>query len=69
MRTFAKGHTLIIFPSTRTYQYAILTCKFVNTGRVGLTLPARTTLLVVLVDDVDFVGIKGFTDKNIGNEF
>ena len=34
-----------------------------------MTAATRATLLVVLVDDVEFIAIRGFTDKNIGNEF
>ena len=70
MRTFAKGHTFfIIFTDTRTYQHAISTCKFVNTGRVGLTLAGGSTLLVCLVDVFEVVVIRECTSKDIGDEF
>jgi hypothetical protein len=57
------------FTDTDTYQYAIFTYKFVNTSRVGLTLAARTTLLVVVVEDFEVIVINRFADKNIGDEF
>ncbi len=69
MRTFPKGHTFLIFTNTITHQYAILTCNFVKTGRLGLTLAARTALLVFLVEEVKVVVIKGCTNKDIGDEF
>jgi hypothetical protein len=64
-----RSHIRQAFKNTGTYQYSILTCKFVNTGRVGLTLTSRTTLLVLLVEDAEVVVIKGITDKDIGDEF
>ena len=59
----------MIFTDTRTYHYAIITCKFVNTSRVGLTLAAGTSLLVFLVKDIEIVPTNGFTDEDIGDEF
>ena len=59
----------MIFASTCTYRYAIMTCQLVNTGRVGLTLAARTSLLVLLVEDVEVVAIKWIANKDIGDEF
>ena len=38
-------------------------------GRVGPTLAARTSLLVLLFEDVEVVATKGFTNENIGDEF
>ena len=64
-----RSHLFLICTDTCTYQYAIITCKFVNTGRVGLTLAARTSLLVFLVEDVEVVVTKRFTNKDIGDEF
>jgi hypothetical protein len=64
-----RSRILQAFTNTGTYQYSILTRKFVNTGRVGLTLTSRTTLLVLLVEDAEVVGIKGLADKDIGDEF
>ena len=64
-----RSHLFIIATDTCTYCYAIITCKFVNTGRVGLTLAAGTSLLVLLVEDVEVVAIKGITNKDIGDEF
>lgn len=70
MRTFATGHShLLTFPNAGAYQYAVLTCKFVNTGRVGLTLAARSTLLIAVVEDLEVVPISGVANKDIGNEF
>ena len=63
-----KLHLFIISTDTCTHHYAIIACKFVNTGRVGLTLAARTSLLVFLVEDVEVVAAKGFTDKDVGDE-
>ena len=62
-------HTLEPFTNTATYQYTIFTCKFVNTGRVGLTLAARTSLLVGMVENFEVIAINGFADKDIGDEF
>ena len=64
-----RSHVLLIFTNTRTYQYAVLTRKFVNTRRVCLTFAAGTISLVVPVEDIEVVVIKGFTKKNIGDEF
>jgi len=62
-------HTLKPFTNTATYHYAIFTCKFVNTGRVGLTLVAKTALLVSVVEDFEVIAINRFADKDIGDEF
>ena len=51
-----------------TYQYAIVACKFVKVGRVGLPLFNRSTLLIGLAKDVVVVVIKGVADEDIGNE-
>ena len=59
----------ITLKNTGAHQYAVLTCKFVDMGRVGLTLAARTTLLVVVVEDFEVVIINIFTEKDICNEF
>ena len=64
-----RSYLFIISTDTSTYHYAIITCKFVDTGRVGLTLAAGTSLLVLLVEDVEVVAIKGITNKDIGDEF
>ena len=64
-----RSHLFVISTDTCTYHYAIITCKFVNTGRVGLTLAARPSLLVFLVEDVEVVATKGFPDKDVGDEF
>ena len=64
-----RSHFFIKFPDTRTYHHAVITCKFVNASRVGLTLAARTSLLVLLIEDVEVVSPKGFTDEDIGDEF
>ena len=63
-----KSHLFIISIAC-TYHYTIITCQFVNTGRVSLTLAARTSLLVLLIEDVEVVATKGVTDEDIGDEF
>ena len=70
MRTFAKGHTYLLnIHKCHTYHYTVLTCKFVNTGRVGLRLTARTTLLVTVVKDIEVITINVVADKDVGDEF
>jgi hypothetical protein len=64
-----ESRILQAFTNTGTYQYSILTCEFIHTGRVGLTLTSRTTLLVALVKDAEVVVIKWIADKDIGDEF
>ena len=64
-----RSHISVISTDICTYQYAIITCKFINTGRVGLTLAARTSLLVLLVEDIEVIVTKGFTSEDIGDEF
>ena len=64
-----RSHLFIILTDTCTYHYTIITCQFINTGRVGLTLAARTSLLVLLIEHVKVVSTKGFTDEDIGDEF
>jgi len=41
------------FTNNGAYRYTVPTCKFVNTGRVGLTLAARITLLVAVVEEFE----------------
>jgi hypothetical protein len=55
--------------NTSTYHEAIFACEFVKAGRVGLTLMARTMLLVAVIDDVKIVVIKIVAEKDIGDEF
>jgi hypothetical protein len=70
MRTFCKRSRILITPSTAdAYQYAVVTFKFVNAGRVGLTLAARATVLVAVVEEFEVIAINGFADKDIGDEF
>ena len=70
MRTFANDHVLQIAPPTAdAYQYTVLTCKFVNMGRVGLALAVGTTLFVGVVEDSQVIGINVFAEKDIGDEF
>ena len=54
---------------TSTYPYAVPTCEFIQTGRVGLALAVRTTLLVGTVEDIEVVAIDIFADKDIGDDF
>jgi hypothetical protein len=55
--------------NTGTYHKAICACKFVQAGRTGLTLMARTILLVSVVDDVKIIVINIVAEKDIGDEF
>ena len=56
------------------YRYTVLTCKFVGTGRVGLTVEAysidrKNPFLIVAVEDLEVVVIDIFAEKDIRNEF
>ena len=64
-----KVTVTITLKNTGAYRYAVLTCKFVDTGRVGLTLVARTPLLIAVVEDLEVVVIDIFAEKDIRNEF
>ena len=64
-----KSYALITLKNTGTHRYAVLTCKFVDMGRVGLTLAARTTLLIAVVEDSEVVIVNIFAEKDICNEF
>ena len=59
---------MITLKNTGDYRYAVLTCKFVGTGRDGLTLVARTPLLIFVVEDLEVVVIDIFAEKDIRNE-
>jgi len=54
--------------SASTYHYTVLACKFVNAGKVGLTLLLGTILLVFAVDD-RAVATNIVADEDIGEEF
>ena len=41
-----RSHVVLIFTNTRTYQYTVLTCKLVNTGRVCLTFATGAISLI-----------------------
>ena len=58
-----------MFKSTNTYHYAIVACKFVKAGRVGLPLFVRSTLLIGAAKDVEIVVIKVVACEDVGNEF
>jgi hypothetical protein len=64
-----KSSILITSLTADTYQYTVRTSKFVNAGRVGLTVAVRTTLLVAVVEDSEVVAINVLADKDIGDEF
>ena len=64
-----KVTVTITLKDTGAYQYAVLTCKFVDTGRVGLTLAARAPLLIAVVEDLEVIVIDIFAEKDIRNEF
>ena len=57
------------FKSPDTYHYAVLARKLVKSGRVGLALVVRTTLLVGMVENVEVVAIDVVASKDIGDEF
>ena len=54
--------------NTGTYHNAVLTRKFIETCRVGLTLTNSTTLLVCMFEDVEVVLINVIAYEDIGNE-
>ena len=58
-----------MFKIARTYHYAILACKFVKVGRVGLLLFISSNLFIGVAKDVEVVVSKAVTNENIGNEF
>ena len=68
MRTWDEVTHLSMFKSARTYHYAIVACKFVQMGRIGLPLIVRSTLLIGVAKDVEVVVIKAITGEDIGNE-
>ena len=51
------------------HHYAVLACNFVKSGRAGLALVVRTTLLVGIVENVEVVVINVVASKDIGDEF
>ena len=55
--------------NARAHRYAVVTPKFVQAGRVSLTLITRPTLLVVVVKDVEVVVINVIACKDIRYEF
>ena len=69
MRTWGEVIHLSMFKSARTYHDAIVACKFVKVGRVGLPLIVRSTLLIGVAKDVEVVVIKAVTGEDVGNEF
>ena len=57
------------FESTRTCHYSILARKFIQTGRVGLTVVVRATLFIGAIEDIEVEMINVIADKDIGDEF
>ena len=53
----------------RTYHYAIVACRFVKVGSVGLPLFVSSTLLIGVAKDVEVVVIKAVAGEDIGKEF
>ena len=64
-----KVTVTIALKNTGAYRYAVRTGKYVRTGRVGLTLVARTPLLITVVEDLEVVYIDNFAEKDSRNEF
>ena len=58
-----------MFKIARTYHYAIVACKFVKMGKVGLLLIVSSTLVIGVAKDVGVVVIKTVASEDIGNEF
>ena len=69
MRTLGRNYTYSLSQHVGTYHYAVVASDFVKAGRVGLSLAAGTTLLVVVVEDFKAVAINSVSDKDIGKEF
>jgi hypothetical protein len=67
MRTLQRGHRLTTFMDAGTYQCTAVALNVINACRVGLTLTARTALLVGAVKDFEVVAINSVADKDIGN--
>ena len=57
------------YASVGTYHYAIAARKFVEAGRVGLTLITGTILLITAVEDFKVVAINIVGDENVGEVF
>ena len=51
------------------YQYVAVAHQFINAGRVGLAMLHRTTLFIVVVEDVEVIVISTVTKKDVGDEF
>jgi hypothetical protein len=64
-----KSRGPIIVKNNGTHRVAALTCKFVEMGRVGLAMTARTTLLIAVVEDFEVVIINIFPEKDVCNKF
>jgi len=60
---------LTTFTNASTYHYIILALEFVQAGRVGPTLVARTTLLVGMIEVVEVVVINIVPGEDIGDKF
>ena len=69
MRTLGRGYALSTFKTTGTYHGAVPACKFIEAGRIGLTLVFRTTLLGGMLENPEVVAVNVVTSKYIGNEF
>ena len=51
------------------YKYTAFAPKFIEAGRVCLTLRTRTALLIGTVEDLEVVLMNAIADKDIGEEF
>ena len=60
---------VITFTNVGTYCYAIGALKFVKVRRVGLALVVRTTSLVGMVENIEFIMITIVTGKDIADIF
>ena len=69
MRTWGEVTCTHYAQCADTYHYAVFAREFVKPGRLGVTLVARTTLLIAAVEDFKIVAINIVANKDIGEEF
>ena len=71
MRTLGRVyiHIPATFKRARTYHYAVLARKFIQAGRISLTLVVRTTLLIGAIEDIEVEMVNVISGKDIGDEF
>ena len=57
------------FGNAAIYHYSVLARKFIEAGRVGLTLVGRTTLFVSVVKDFEVVVVNVVASKEVDDKF